>query len=147
MSDGARAGRRLLAVDPGTQKCGLAVLEGDGSVVEKETVARAEVVDRVREALSTGIGEVVLGAGTGSARLAEMLRPICEANGVPLVIADEADSSALARMLYFRENPACWWRRIVPLSFQVPPRPYDDYEAVVIGRGYLERQRRPDEER
>lgn len=147
MSDGGRAGRRVLAVDPGTHKCGLAVLEGDGSVVERAILGRAEAADRVSEALSAGIGEVVLGAGTGGAQLVEMLRPICEAKGVPLVIVDERDSSALARMLYFRENPPRWWRRIVPLSFQIPPRPYDDYEAVVIGRGYLEGQRRPDGER
>lgn len=135
-------GRRLLAVDPGTHKCGLALLDRDGSVLEKAVVNRQEVADRVRDALSAGIGEVVVGAGTGSLPLVEMLRPICQVRGVPLVMVDEAESSALARTLYFRENPLRWWRRFLPLSFRTPPCPYDDYEAVVIGRGYLEEQRR-----
>lgn len=138
MRRGVRLAGRILAVDPGRGKCGLAVLEADGWVVERSVLGATELAERVRQVLSGSIREVVLGSGTGSKGLAATLQPICEAAGVPLVTVEEAYSTELARLLYFQENPPRGWRRLIPVSFQTPPRPCDDYGAVVIGRRRLE---------
>ena len=133
----ARAGR-ILAVDPGSEKCGLALLEADGSVVERSVFPVSEVGQRVKGMLSPAVEKVVLGSGTGSNSVAAVLGPICRRERIPLAIVGEEHTTAMARVLYFRENPPRGWRRLIPISFQTPPRPYDDYGAVVIGRRYLE---------
>jgi hypothetical protein len=115
----------------------VAVLEGDGRVAEKRVVSAAEVAARVEELLAADVREVVVGSGTGSTAVAARLRAICEANGVGLAMVEERGSTALARMLYFRDNPRRGWRRLVPVSFLTPSEAFDDYGAIVIGRRYL----------
>jgi len=129
---------RILAIDPGSAKCGLALLEADGRVVEKAVLELGQLAERVQQTLEGGTKKVVLGGGTGSKSLAAVLKPICQASGATLVMVAESHSTQMARLLYFRENPPQGWRRLLPASFQIPPRPYDDYGAIVIGRRYLE---------
>jgi hypothetical protein len=50
---------------------------------------------------------------------------------------NERDSTLEARDLYWKEVPPRGWRRLVPLSLQVPPEPIDDFAAVVLARRHL----------
>jgi hypothetical protein len=59
--------------------------------------------------------------------------------GLPVAVclAEEAETTLVARRRYFRDHPPRGWRRLLPLSLQVPPEPYDDYAAAIIGERYL----------
>ncbi len=123
----------ILALDPGRDKCGLAL--GDGArVVARAVVPRARLAEVVREwAGRFAVTRVIVGDRTGAAEVRRLLEQALPQ--VPVSLVPEEGSTLLARRLYFRDHPPRGWRRLVPLSLQVPPEPYDDYAAeVLLGR-------------
>jgi len=126
----------VLAIDPGREKCGLAVVQLDGAVLHQAVVpasgvgtAAAELFGRYR------ITRLLLGDRTAARQVAEALRRA----RLPLqpVIVDEHRSSEEGRRRYFQANPRRGWRRLLPTTLQTPPRAYDDYVAVVLAERYL----------
>lgn len=125
----------IIAVDPGTQKCGIAVLDGDGNILEREIVPRSEIVARVKSLASEhpDAGVVVGGSTQGDA----IAHDLSEQAGIEAVMIDEANSTDEARELFWKENkPGCLWV-IFPASFRPMPGPIDDYAAEIIGRRFL----------
>lgn len=120
----------VLAVDPGRLKCGLAVGR-PGAILARAVVAS----DRVAEVVGVwterfGVKRVLLGQGTGSESVHQALAGL---PGLPRVEAVEETASTLeARRRYFRDHPPRGWRRLLPLSLQVPPVDYDDYAAELL---------------
>ena len=127
----------VLAVDPGRDKCGLAVVARDGAIVERRVALVAQAQNIVLDwARAHQISAVVLGDSTTSrewqARLAAWLPE------TQILFADERGSTLEARTLYWQHHPPRGWRRLVPLSLQTPPEPIDDYAAVVLARRFFE---------
>ena len=126
----------VLGIDPGRSKAGYALLEasGDrrGSGIEPIAAARrleALVTEHRDRAIALGRGT------TGQGR-----RAAAQA-GLPIHLVDEYETTRWARSLYFTEHPPRGWRRLVPIGLQLPPRPIDDYAAILIARRFLaERQ-------
>ncbi len=125
----------VLGIDPGTRKAGFAIVDGaDGAVIERgiepidALLARAKILVERHEVVT-----IALGAGTNATALSAALAPL----GVPVRPVDERETTLRARSLYFADNPPRGWRRLIPLGMQVPPRPIDDYAAVLIARRYL----------
>lgn len=128
----APAAEVVLAVDPGRQKCGLALLQGD-TVVRRAVVAPADLARVLREWAAAGtIERVVLGGRTGVASIQAILR--AELPHVALELVDESGTTLEARRLYFADHPPRGWRRLLPRSLQLPPEPYDDYAAVALAK-------------
>jgi len=126
----------ILAIDPGREKCGLAVVRRDGAVVFREVVVRAALAARLREVgAAHGVDVVVLGDRTGSKETAEVVRGCLPGAQVHLV--DEHRSTEEARKRYFAENPPRGWRRLIPRGLLVPPVPYDDHVAIILAERYL----------
>ena len=128
----------VLGIDPGRGKCGVAVC-APGRVLARAIVPSAElpglVVGWVAE---HQVDAVVVGGGTGLPQVMAALAGLRASRRLPPVtVEEERDSTLAARRRYFEEHPARGWRRFVPRSFQVPPEPYDDYAAVIIGERYL----------
>lgn len=131
-------GDAVVAVDPGLQKCGLAVLDGD-TVLARAVVTRDDLGAVIRSLKQKfAIAEVVVGNRTGAEGVTAAVR--LELPGVPVTLSDEAGTTLEARRLYFAEHPRRGWRRLVPVGLQVPPEPYDDYAAVVVARRRLGRR-------
>ncbi len=123
----------VVAVDPGRDKCGLAMLGADGQVLRRAIVPRERAAE-IAAQWARGADAVVVGRATTGREVAREL----EAAGVQRVeMADEKGTSLQARELYWLANPPCGWRRLVPRSFLVPPVPVDDWAAVALGRRYL----------
>ncbi len=123
----------VLAVDPGREKCGLAVVE-PGRVLHREVVARAHLRQRAGElAQSFSVAVVVVGDATASqdviAELAEL--------GKPVQVVPEAGTTLEARRRYFQEHRPRGVYRFLPPGLRVPPEPYDDYVAVLLAERYL----------
>jgi RNase H-fold protein (predicted Holliday junction resolvase) len=127
----------VLAVDPGKRKCGLAVVSSEKGVLDRQIVPREELGARVRQLLERHSPQrLLVGGSTGSREVQQDLR-----REVPLEleVVDERHTTEKARLRYFQEHPPRGLWRLIPLGLQVPPRPYDDYAAVVIAEDFLSR--------
>lgn len=129
----------ILAVDPGRDKCGIAVVYDRGDVLLvplQEVIPAAELAARVQElARNYQVSLIVIGDRTGADAVREALQSALP--DVQTITVDEHRSSEEARRLYFRHHPPRGWRRLIPLTLQTPPRPYDDYVAVILALRYL----------
>ena len=125
--------RLILGVDPGTSKCGLALLNEQGTVTRRAVVAREALVKTVREwAGETGPARIALGSQTGSREVRAVLE--AELPGVPVELVPEHRSTEEARRLYWTYHPPRGWRRLVPRGMLLPPEPVDGYAAEVLAR-------------
>ena len=126
----------VIGVDPGRSKAGYALVESSGAVV----TAGVEPVERLQARLTALIAQrpiraIALGRGTNAGPVRAALAEL----GLPVHLVDEYETTRGARTLYFADHPPRGWRRLVPLGLQVPPRPVDDYAAVLIARRFLAR--------
>lgn len=129
----------VLSIDPGREKCGVAVCT-PSSVVARSVVPAGDLVRIVAEwCKQYGVAQVLVGDRTGSA---EVFRRLQEAGvGVPVTLVPEHGTTLKARRRYFQEHPPRGWRRLLPLSLQIPSEPYDDYAAIVLAEEFFERVR------
>ncbi|MDI7247132.1 MAG: pre-16S rRNA-processing nuclease YqgF [Bacillota bacterium] len=131
----------VIAVDPGQDKCGLAAVMADGTVLAKEIVARTRVGGRILEFVRThGSDTVVLGDRTGSRALAREIETALDRAGsgsVRVVFVDEHESSMEGRRRYLEDHPLRGLGRLVPLSLRTPGEPFDDYVAVVLAERFF----------
>jgi RNase H-fold protein (predicted Holliday junction resolvase) len=130
----------ILAIDPGSDKCGIAVVAQDGRVLHQAVVSAAEIGGVARQLIvEYAVSKLLLGDRTAARSVRDRLRE----TRVPLepVVVDEHRSSEEGRRRYFRDNPRKGWRRLLPVTLQTPPRAYDDYVAVVLAERYLHSQR------
>ena len=124
----------ILGIDPGTRKAGFALVDEGGEILELGIEGTEALADRVRRMGATrDIRAIALGKGTHSREVGRALASL----GVPVVLVDEYETTLAARKLYFLEHPPRGWRRLIPLGMQLPPRPIDDYAAVLIARRFL----------
>ncbi len=126
----------VLAVDPGSHKCGVAVVDQGLRVRARLVVETAGLAACVRDLLRQHpVSALVVGDRTGSRRITAVLTFL--AGAPPVHAVDEHLSSLEARRRYFRENPPRGLRRLIPLGLQVPPCPVDDYVAVILAERFL----------
>jgi hypothetical protein len=124
----------VLAIDPGREKHGIAVVRADLVCVARAVVSHSDlvpIVTRLRETHHPA--RLVVGGGTGHK---EVLRRLSEA-GLVAEVVPERDTTRRARARYFAENPPAGLRRWLPLGLLVPPVPIDDYAALLIAENTL----------
>lgn len=126
----------VLGIDPGTRKCGYAVvLEAGSPPLELGIVPTDRLAETLRELAGRfELRAVALGGGTH----ADVVAALLEGFGVPVEIVDERATTLLARRRYFAVHPPRGWRRFVPRGMLLPPRPIDDFAAVLIAERLLE---------
>ncbi len=133
----------IFAIDPGSDKTGIAVVKDDGSLSEKAVIPTERLASCLTEAYERHrFSHIVMGNGTNH----KVLRPLVEQwitaqqKPISFSLIDEKNTTVEGRRLYFRHTPRRGWRRIVPLSLQYPPVPVDDFVAWIIGLRYLRQQ-------
>lgn len=129
----------IIAVDPGREKCGIAVVHSKKGALCQKVVATADMAATVTQlAAQYAVSVVVLGDRTTSRQAAAVLAGIL-VNGSPLTVipVDEHRSTDAARQRYWRENPPRGLKRFIPVTMQVPPVPVDDYVAVILAERYF----------
>lgn len=126
----------IIAIDPGRDKCGVAVVQADNRVLERQIVPRATVLDFLQALIARFPDAVlVLGHATTSRVLREEIARLFPETAIRM--QDETGSTLEARDLYWAETPRRGWRRLWPRSLQMPPEPVDDFAAVVLARRFL----------
>lgn len=131
----------IIAIDPGREKCGIAVIGQDQGVVMQGVVATGKLVTVVKELLvKHGVRVIVLGDGTSSHEAKEKLAQLqIDEKTIPVILIDERHSTDQARKRYWQEHPPTGFMRFVPVTMQVPPRPVDDYVAVILAERYFDK--------
>jgi len=123
----------VLAIDPGREKCGIAVCGSEGVIVHR-VVRVDELAQVAREWITAyGVDLVLLGNRTGSRDIRARLFCI----SIPVELSEERGTTLAARRRFFRDHPPGGWRRLLPQSLQTPAVPYDDYAAIVLAETYL----------
>lgn len=139
--------RRVIAIDPGRDKCGVAVVafaeKGahrvlDIDFIEREVVSRATVIEHLAELIERFSDAVFV---LGNATTSRALRLEIEVRFAERALyeQDETGSTLEARALYWRAKPPRGWRKVWPLSLQNPPEPIDDFAAIVLAQRFLAR--------
>ena len=125
----------VMGIDPGRDKCGVAVLNAAGDIKFQRVVPTDEL-DRAIKSLAAefDIATVILGDGTTHKSAAEKI----SAAGLTFRLVDEKHTTEEARRLYWKKNPPHGWRKLLPTSMQVPPEPVDAIVAEILVRRYLE---------
>jgi len=132
--------KTVLAIDPGTSKCGLALVrrdaEGELHLAWNCIATRDQVIAKLHEAHDVeAYSMVIVGSGTSSKPLIHEIR--AELPSMAILVVDEKDTTYEARERYWEHNPRRGWRRLLPSTLQVPPVPVDDFAAFVIAERVL----------
>ena len=128
----------FMGIDPGRDKCGLAVLNSAGEI-KFQRVIPTEELDSVIKSLAAefAIEKVILGDGTTHKAAAQKI----EAAGLTFQLVDEKHTTEEARREYWKKNPPRGWRRVLPTSMQVPPEPVDAIVAEILVKRFLRAQK------
>jgi RNase H-fold protein (predicted Holliday junction resolvase) len=130
---------RLLAIDPGTMKCGLAVLDSEGKVLFREISPTDIIQNHLAELIEKwDVDYVVCGESTGAKNINNLLEVLPNKSTFTVHSVDETNSTLEARPLYWEEYPRSGLLRLLPISLLSPPVAIDDFAAVVLGRRFLE---------
>ena len=125
----------LLGVDPGTRKCGYAVVERLGAPPFTLGIAPLDEfrarLDQLR--ITFSIDMVAIGHGTNADVVSAAVRDA----GLPFALVDERETTLQARARFFVDHPPRGWRRLIPRGMLLPDRPIDDYAALLIAERYL----------
>jgi RNase H-fold protein (predicted Holliday junction resolvase) len=132
--------KTVLSIDPGTAKCGMALVrrEIDGTItlLWRDVVPVDAVLVKLHEAyIVSEFHLVILGDSTGSKQVKESLRHHLPSMG--LLVIDEKETTMQARERYWEHHPRTGWRKFLPATLQVPPEPYDDFAALVLAERVL----------
>lgn len=128
---------KVLAVDPGKDKCGVALFDENQSLCFKSIVPSEKIFDAILPFLDENEIILALGNGTTSQTFLKKLTDKYPDRFQKIVLIDEYRSTDEARKLYFQENPPTGWKKFLPLGLLSPPCSIDDYAAMVIAKRYF----------
>lgn len=121
----------LLGFDPGRDKCGLALVEGDGEIILREVVNSQRAIFTIKKWCQTyAVEQIIMGDKTTSKQWRDSLQK--ELPNFSIVMVDESNSTLEARERYWELFPPQGLMRLIPKGMRVPPCPVDDIVAVIL---------------
>ena len=127
----------VLSIDPGRKKCGMAVVNDRLKFITGMVVNNHELLQQVQLCLDRfKIKKILIGSGTNSPEIYDRVKKKFP-NWVITEVA-EKNTTIQARKRYFETYPPTGFAKILPISFRIPPRPYDDFAALVIAERYFQ---------
>lgn len=130
--------RRVIGVDPGRTKCGLAVVFEDGERVALDVVPTDAIAGRLRSNIGEGgVAAICVGHATTSDAVVALCRSLWP--DIPVKVVDESNTTLQARQRYYRDHPPKGLLRLVPRGLLVPKEPLDGYAALLIVERFLSR--------
>lgn len=132
--------KTVLAVDPGSSKCGFALVrreaEGHLTLLWRGVFGKDEIAKRIDEANAVQhFNMVIVGAGTRSREVVNAIRDAMPSVGV--LVVDEKNTTLEARERYWEHHRRRGWRRLLPSTMQEPPEPVDDFVALILAERVL----------
>jgi len=130
----------IMAIDPGTKKCGYAVVDSNLSVLQREVISTEKIKKTIEDSLNIyKINKIILGNGTNYKNIEKRLK-----NHFPqlkIILIEEEFSTLKARKKYFETHPPRGILKIIPLSLRVPPCQYDDFVAILLAEKYFKNKK------
>ena len=124
----------IVGVDPGRDKCGVAVLNSSTEILFEQVIETAEFESVLKNLITQfNLQLAILGNGTTHKNAEKILRGL----KLEVKIVDEKHTTEEARRLYWKKNPPTGWRKILPTSMQVPPVPVDGIVAEILVKRHL----------
>jgi len=130
--------RAVIAIDPGREKCGVAVVTSHGTLVAKSVVAVAGLVALLEQLLQAHQHpNLIVGDGTGSHDVCQALQAAFPDVRVERVSECRSTERALAR---WRETVRPrGWQKLLPRPFRFPGAPIDDFAAWILAEDHVGR--------
>ncbi|MCB0825546.1 MAG: Holliday junction resolvase RuvX [Armatimonadetes bacterium] len=130
----------VLAIDPGSSKCGMALVRRDGAgeldLIWKSIVSTDNLVERIESAREEDeIHLLVIGNGTRSRPIVEELRD--KLPGLGILVVDEKDTTMQARERYWQYHPRKGLWKFIPSTLRTPRDPVDDFVALILAERVL----------
>jgi len=130
----------IIAIDPGTKKCGYAVVDSNLSVLQREVISTEETTKAIENNLNIyKIDKIILGNGTNYKSIEETLKN--HFSQLKIILIEEGFSTLEARKKYFEAHPPQGISKLIPLSLRVPPDHYDDFAAILLAEKYFKNSR------
>ena len=125
----------IMAIDPGRDKCGVVVMNYEGNIKYQSVIETSSLETVLTELSGTfELKTIVLGDGTTSKEARRRITSTLP--NIKIEVVNERHTTEEARKLYWKKNPPCGWRRLLPISMQMPPVPVDDIAAEVLANKY-----------
>ncbi|HEY5095340.1 MAG TPA: hypothetical protein VII69_09515 [Candidatus Eremiobacteraceae bacterium] len=126
----------IIGIDPGSAKCGYAVVGSDGARLALEVLPIGDLPERVsRDVRASDVEAICIGHATNSRDVERLCR--LRWPEIPVVIVDETNTTLDARRRYYEENPPRGLLRLLPRGLLVPSAPLDGYAALLIIERWL----------
>ncbi|MBD2161304.1 Holliday junction resolvase RuvX [Limnothrix sp. FACHB-708] len=131
------SGAVYLGFDPGSAKCGLAVLRSSGEILAHEVVRSDGAIEQLRQwQQQYQATAIIMGDQTTSKAWVSRLEQGWP-DAPPIQRVDERYSTLAARDRYWELYPPRGWRKLLPRGLRQPPRPVDDIAAIVLVERFL----------
>lgn len=132
--------KTVLAIDPGTSKCGMALIRRTPdlhlNLLWRAIAPIDELEVYVDEAHAlAAFSLIIIGSGTHSHKVVHRVREHIPSMGI--LVVDEKDTTWQARERYWAHTKRRGWRRFLPSTMQVPPEPVDDFVAMILAERVL----------
>lgn len=125
----------IVGIDPGRDKCGVAVLTANGEIIFEQVIMTADLETALKNLVAQyNLELAILGNGTTHKAAEKILRDA----GLNVKIVDEKHTTEEARREYWKKNPPKGWRKFLPTSMQVPPEPVDGIVAEILVKRHLD---------
>lgn len=126
---------RVLGLDPGTRKCGFAVIAAGNPGPLHLGIAPFEELAATLLRLQREFAPEMV--AVGNATNAAVVTAEVARLGLRYALVDERETTLRARSRFFADHPPRGWKRFLPRGMLLPDRPIDDYAALLIAERYL----------
>ena len=126
----------ILGLDPGRDKCGLAVIDRDRLVTHRVVDSSVAIALIQQLCQDYPVDLIVMGDGTTSKNWREQIESSL-ARKIKIAMVNEKNSTLEARDRYWLMYPPNRVQRLIPKGLRVPPRPVDDIVAILLIERYL----------
>ena len=126
----------ILGFDPGKDKCGVAVMDGNRVLLYHQVLLTGEVISQIRNlSQQYHVSQIVMGDQTTAKQWQQQLTIAFP--DLPISLVDERYSSLQARDRYWQMYPANFLTKLIPQGMRQPPHPIDDIVAIILIERYL----------
>ena len=126
----------ILGFDPGKDKCGVAVMDGNRALLYHQVLLTIEVITKISDLCQQyNVSRIVMGDQTTAKYWQQQLTTAFP--DLPIELIDERYSSLEARDRYWQMYPANFITRLIPQGMRQSPRPIDDLVAIILIERYF----------
>ena len=129
----------VLAVDPGREKTGIAILSKGSQLLMMDIVPTDSIEAKLVAVLRQypTISHMICGNGTNHKVVGSIVKAVAVAQTKSFALVNEKYTTEEARRRYFEVHPPTGWRKLMPKGMLYPPVPVDDITAWIIGERWL----------